>query len=154
MNKPLPLILACCVLASCAAPSVSVTDREPSAATAWKQQREVDSQRDKERDLWLKYEQDWRAKVEQVGSRLYDAQPAGKPAGDLRLTVVLNADGSVRSTLFDRSSGNELLDDLAVRTVKEASPFAPFPAELRPRNEQAAISKTWSFGPDASLRTR
>jgi TonB family protein len=154
MTKPVLCILACCLLAACAAPSVTVTDRDPSAAAAWKQQREQDAQRDRQRDLWLKYENDWRAKVEQVGTRLYDAEPAGKPAGNLRLTVALHADGSVRSTQLDRSSGSEVLDDLALRTVKEASPFPPFPAELPARYDGMPITRTWSFGPDVSLSTK
>jgi protein TonB len=141
------------VLTACAAPSVTVTDRDASADAAWKQQREQDAQRDRQRDVWLKYENDWRAKVEQVGTKLYDAQPAGKPAGNLRLTVELNPDGSVRSTFLNRSSGDDLLDELAFKTVKEASPFAPFPADLG-ANDGASITRNWIFGPDGSVSTK
>ena len=146
-------VLACCVLASCApAPSVVVTDQDLAAAP-WKVQREQDGRRDKLRDLGLKYEEDWRVKVEKVGSELYDAEPPGKPAGNLRLTVAINPDGSVRSTVIDRPSGSELLDGLALKTVAQASPFAPLPGALA-GYDQAVISRTWFFGPNLGVRTR
>jgi protein TonB len=103
---------------------------------------------------FAQYEEDWRVKVEQVGSRLYDAQPEGKPTGELRLAVALAADGSVRSTTINRSSGNEVLDNLALKTVSEASPFAAFPAELGAGYDQAVITRNWVFGPNLNVGTK
>jgi TonB family protein len=52
--------------------------------------------------------------------------------GDVRLVFVLKSDGSLISARVDEdsSSANEALFDIAVKSVREASPFAPFPKAL------------------------
>jgi protein TonB len=44
-----------------------------------------------------------------------------------------------------RSSGHKLLDDAAVRIVKLAAPYAPFPAEIRKETDVLDITRTWQF---------
>src|SRR5690348_6474807 len=80
---------------------------------------------------FAQYEEDWRAKVERLGTVNYPAEARGKVYGNLRLTVTLRPDGTVAAIDLDRSSGLKVLDNAAFRIVRMASPFAPFPPDIR-----------------------
>lgn len=95
---------------------------------------------------FAQYEEDWRRKVERVGTVNYPLAARGKLYGDLRLTVTLRADGSVEAVELDRSSGTRVLDDAAFRIVRMASPYAAFPPDIRRDIDQLVITRTWFFG--------
>jgi protein TonB len=62
---------------------------------------------------FAQYEEEWRAKIERIGTLNYPAEARGKHYGNLRLTVTLRPDGSVESIELDRSSGLKVLDAAA-----------------------------------------
>jgi len=95
---------------------------------------------------FAQYEEDWRVKVERVGSLNYPAEARGRLYGNLRLTVTLRADGNVEAIELDRSSGLKILDDAAFRIVRLAARYAPFPADIRREYDQIIITRTWFFG--------
>jgi len=95
---------------------------------------------------FAQYEEDWRAKVERVGTVNYPAEARGKVYGNLRLTVTLRPDGSVDSVELDRSSGLKLLDAAAFKIVRMAGPFAAFPPSIRRDTDLLVITRTWFFG--------
>jgi protein TonB len=95
---------------------------------------------------FAQYEEDWRAKVERVGTVNYPAEARGKLYGNLRLTVTIRPDGSVDGIELDRSSGLKVLDAAAFRIVKMAGPFAAFPASIRRDTDLLVITRTWFFG--------
>ena len=43
------------------------------------------------------------------------------------------------------SSGHAVLDEAAIRIVRMAAPFDPFPAELRATTDVLEIIRTWKF---------
>jgi protein TonB len=94
---------------------------------------------------FAQYEEDWRAKIERVGTINYPAEARGKLYGTLRLTVTIRPDGEVDSIDLDRSSGLKVLDQAAFRIVKMAGPFAPFPADIRKDTDLLVITRTWFF---------
>ena len=59
---------------------------------------------------FAQYEEDWRVKIERIGTLNYPAEARGKLYGNLRLTVTIRPDGSVESIERDRSTGLKLLD--------------------------------------------
>jgi protein TonB len=95
---------------------------------------------------FAQYEEDWRMKVERIGSVNYPAEARGKLYGNLRLTVTIRADGTVESIELDRSSGLKVLDAAAFRIVKMATPFAAFPSDIRRDTDLLVITRTWFFG--------
>ncbi len=99
------------------------------------------------------YEEDWRAKVERVGTLNYPAQARGKLYGNLRLTVTIRADGSVESVELDRSSGLKVLDAAAFKIVRMAGPYAAFPPAIRRDTDLLVITRTWFFGQGDKLWT-
>lgn len=95
---------------------------------------------------FAQYEEDWRIKVERIGSLNYPAEARGKLYGNLRLTVTIRPDGSVESVELDRSSGLKVLDAAAFKIVRMATPFAAFPPNIRRDTDLLVITRTWFFG--------
>lgn len=88
----------------------------------------------------------WRAKVERVGNLNYPEEAKRRQlTGSLVLDVALKADGTVASLSVQRSSGQKLLDDAAMRIVELAAPFAPFTPEMRGETDILHITRTWKF---------
>ena len=102
---------------------------------------------------FAQYEEDWRAKVERVGTLNYPAEARGKFYGNLRLTVTIRADGSVESIELDRSSGLKILDAAAFKIVPMAGPYAAFPPAIRLDTDLLVITRTWFFGQGDKLWT-
>jgi periplasmic protein TonB len=103
---------------------------------------------------FAQYEEDWRVKVERVGTLNYPAEARGKHYGHLRLTVTIRPDGSVESVELDRSSGLKVLDAAAFKIVQMASPFAAFPADIRRDTDLLVITRTWFFGQGDKIWTQ
>lgn len=92
------------------------------------------------------YMEAWRAKVERVGNLNYpDEARARKLAGSLTLDVGLRSDGRVVEMTLRRSSGEPILDQAAMRIVELASPFSPFPDDIRGEVDVLHITRTWHF---------
>ena len=95
---------------------------------------------------FAQYEEEWRVKIERVGTLNYPAEARGKMYGNLRLTVTIRPDGSVDSIELDRSSGLDVLDVAAFKIVRMATPFAAFPPDIRRDTDLLVITRTWFFG--------
>jgi len=92
------------------------------------------------------YLEAWRRKVERIGNLNYpDEAKRRKLYGNLVLSVALRPDGSVEEIRLTRSSGHALLDDAAIRIVRLAAPFSPFPKEIREETDILEITRTWQF---------
>jgi len=88
----------------------------------------------------------WRQKVENIGNLNYpDEAKKKKIFGNILMTVVLQPDGKVSNIKIRQSSGHKLLDDAAIRIVNLASPFAPFPPNIRKETDELVITRTWQF---------
>ncbi|MEW8043961.1 MAG: energy transducer TonB [gamma proteobacterium symbiont of Phacoides pectinatus] len=88
----------------------------------------------------------WRHKVEHIGNLNYpDEAKRRRLYGNLLLHVALNTDGTIREINIKRSSGHKLLDDAAIRIVRLAAPYAPFPTEIREEVQVLDIIRTWQF---------
>ena len=92
------------------------------------------------------YMEAWRAKVERVGNLNYPEQARKrKLTGALVLAVALNPDGSINDIIVRRSSGHKVLDDSAIRIVRLAAPFSPFPDAILKETDILHITRTWQF---------
>jgi len=95
---------------------------------------------------FAQYEEDWRVKIERIGTLNYPAEARGRVYGNLRLTVTIRPDGNVESVELDRSSGLKVLDAAAFKIVRMAGPFAAFPPDIRRDTDLLVITRTWFFG--------
>lgn len=103
---------------------------------------------------FAQYVEDWRRKIERVGTLNYPEAARGRMYGSLMLTVVIRSDGSVETVEVQRSSGLATLDEAAVRIVKLAAPFSPFPPDVRVDTDIIVITRTWTFTNTNQLNTR
>jgi protein TonB len=104
---------------------------------------------------YASYMRDWVAKVERVGELNYpDAARRQNLSGKLIVQVAVYPDGSVRDITIRKPSGHKILDDAAVRIVKLAAPFAPFPESIRKDTDVLYITRTWVFTSSNRLKSR
>ncbi|TAH45520.1 MAG: energy transducer TonB [Betaproteobacteria bacterium] len=94
---------------------------------------------------FAQYVEDWRQKVERIGTLNYPDAARGRMYGSLLLSVTIRADGSVERVGVHRSSGHKVLDEAAVRIVRMAAPYAPFPPDIRRDTDLIEITRTWTF---------
>ncbi|MEA3243406.1 MAG: TonB family protein [Pseudomonadota bacterium] len=104
---------------------------------------------------YANYMRDWVAKVERVGELNYpDAARRQNLSGKLMVQVAVYPDGSVRDITIRKPSGHKILDDAAVRIVKLAAPFAPFPESISKDADVLYITRTWVFTSSNRLKSR
>ncbi|CAA0115779.1 Protein TonB [BD1-7 clade bacterium] len=88
----------------------------------------------------------WQQRIEAIGNEHYPQQARTKGLyGDLQMVVSIHADGTLEEAKVVKSSGHKLLDDAALRIVRLASPYAPFPPEIRKDADMLEIVRTWRF---------
>ena len=88
----------------------------------------------------------WRRKVERIGNLNYPEEARRRKLyGNLVMHVALRPDGSIKEINIRQTSGHKLLDDAAIRIVRLAAPFAPFPEEIRKETDILDIIRTWQF---------
>src|ERR1044072_7047211 len=86
----------------------------------------------------------WRRKVERLGT-LNFPQTSRSGAGNPILEVAIRRDGSLGEVLVKRSSGRKDIDQAALSILRLASPFDPFPAELRQQYSELRFGYAWEF---------
>jgi len=95
---------------------------------------------------FAQYVDTWRQRIERVGNLNYPEEAkVRKLYGRLQLTVAIRANGEVESVEVNRSSGHKILDQAAIRIVRLAAPFAPFPDNIRVDTDILHITRTWTF---------
>jgi protein TonB len=95
---------------------------------------------------FAKYVDDFRAKVERIGTLNYPEEAkARKIYASLQLTVAIKSDGEIESVEINRSSGYKFLDQAARRIVQLSAPFEPFPADIRKDTDILHITRTYTF---------
>ena len=88
----------------------------------------------------------WINKVVFVGNRNFPKEALSqKIFGSLRLATTLKPNGTIHSVEILQSSGHSVLDNAALQIVHLASPFPPFPPEIRKDTDQLEIIRTWNF---------
>lgn len=89
---------------------------------------------------------DWRQRLEAVGNKYYpEASIRYGIFGDVRLMVVILQDGSLEQVRVLSSSGYAVLDEAAIKVVRMAAPYSPFPPELKATTDKLEIIRTWQY---------
>ena len=92
------------------------------------------------------YIEDWRAKVEQVGQFNYpQAASRQQLYGRLVVTVSIRADGTLENAEISQSSGQRILDAAAIRIIRLAAPYAPFPPAMAREMDILSITRGITF---------
>jgi protein TonB len=92
------------------------------------------------------YLDSWRRKIERVGTMNFpDVARREKFSGTPVIEVTIGADGKLLQTIVRRSSGHAEIDEAAMRILKLAAPFDPFPGDLSLKHDQIRIAYEWQF---------
>lgn len=103
---------------------------------------------------FAQYIEEWRQKIERIGTLNYPEAARGKLYGSLVLSVSIKSDGSVSDIEINRSSGYRVLDDAARRIVNLGAPYAAFPPDIRRDTDVLVITRSWAFTRTDNLETR
>ncbi len=79
--------------------------------------------------LYSKYYQNIRSRIREKAYRNYEQFDAG----EIYITFIIQSDGILRDIkiIEDRTSANQYLRRISIRSVQQASPFPPFPEDLK-----------------------
>jgi len=88
----------------------------------------------------------WRRKIERIGTLNFPSVARRqKYSGTPVIAVIIEATGKLAQASIRKTSGHRELDDAALRILKLAAPFDPFPAELGATHDQIRIAYEWQF---------
>lgn len=92
------------------------------------------------------YSDAWKRRIERAGTLDFPAEALqlGATANPV-LEVVIRADGSLKSVIVRRGSGNSALDTAALRTVRRSAPFDRFPPAMRAAYPEWRFAYEWQF---------
>jgi protein TonB len=95
---------------------------------------------------YARYMDQWRRKVEYIGNTNYpDKARHQKISGNLILDVAINPNGTIHNVEIKQPSKSKILDEAALRIVRLAAPFDPFPENIRQATDILHITRTWEF---------
>ena len=93
----------------------------------------------------------WRRRVERIGTANYPRELLGNlRAGRPTLEVVIAADGRLDDIVVQRSSGDNALDQAALKILRLAAPFAPLPDNIRADYDVLRFAYEWDFSAGAA----
>lgn len=99
-------------------------------------------------DASAAYLDKFRQKVELYGNRYYPNEAKQQRlSGEVRLMVILNAQGGIRAIRLIESSGHSILDEAAKASVRRGAPFGTFDATMKKDISELRIIRTWRFDP-------
>jgi periplasmic protein TonB len=102
---------------------------------------------------FARYGEEFTARIEMIGNLNYPEEARRQRLyGTLVLTVAVLPDGSVDAIRLNRSSGFPQLDEAAIRIVRMAAPFAPFPPDIAKDTDILEITRTWRFTSSEKLQ--
>jgi protein TonB len=88
----------------------------------------------------------WRRKVERVGTLNFpDVARRNQLSGTPVVEVTIDAKGRLAKAVLRRSSGDPEIDAAAIRILRLAAPFDPFPRELSAKHDEIRIAYEWQF---------
>ena len=92
------------------------------------------------------YLDNWKRRIELVGAEYFpELGRLDGLTGSPTLEVSIDASGQLREVVVRKSSGSTVLDQAALDILRRASPFDPFPAEIRADYDSVRFAYKWLF---------
>ena len=87
----------------------------------------------------------WQRQVETAG--YYEISRSDMIQGDFRVQIksIIDHKGNLIDADILQSSGNSMLDALALKILYQSAPFEPFPTEMVDNYQQLEIIRDWNF---------
>lgn len=88
----------------------------------------------------------WRRKIERVGTINFpDVARRRQLSGTPVIEVTIGSGGKLLNIVVRRSSGHAEIDEAAMRILKLAAPYDPFPAAMNAKHDEIRIAYEWQF---------
>jgi TonB family protein len=85
--------------------------------------------------IWAKIKKEW---------TLPENLPKGRTTLETTIVIVIDREGKIQKSWFERKSGNSLFDQRAMRAIKKAEPLPPIPKEF----SDSTLEMGFRFHPD------
>ena len=87
----------------------------------------------------------WQRQVETTG--YYEISRSDMIQGDFRVQIksIIDHKGNLIDADILQSSGNSILDALALKILYQSAPFEPFPTEMLDNYQKLEIIRDWNF---------
>lgn len=91
----------------------------------------------------------WKRRIEAVGDEYFpELGNLEGLTGGPTLEVSINSSGELDEVIIRKSSGSAVLDQAALDILRRASPFDPFPADVRAEYDSLRFAYKWLFAED------
>jgi TonB family protein len=114
-------------------------------AAAWPILVELHSERVATGDPRPAYASRVKDRIQKTTRATFENLPRQDRSGTLKLRIEINPDGQLIAATVAEPSGFSDIDGLALRIVKEAAPFEPFPADMRRTTTSVEIVSEFVF---------
>jgi len=92
------------------------------------------------------YLDNWKRRIEAVGDEYFpQLGDLDGVIGGPTLEVSIEASGQLAEVIIRKSSGSKVIDQAALDILRRASPFDPFPAEIRSDYDRLRFAYKWLF---------
>jgi len=93
------------------------------------------------------YLDNWKRRIEAVGDEYFpELGDLDGLTGSPTLEVSIYATGELAEVIIRKSSGSAILDQAALDILRRASPFDPFPTDVRKEYDSLRFAYKWLFG--------
>jgi len=100
------------------------------------------------------YLDSWKRRIEAVGDEYFpELGDLDGLTGSPTLEVSIEASGQLAEVIIRKSSGSKVLDQAALDILRRASPFDPFPAEIRADYDRLRFAYKWLFSEQLEAAT-
>jgi len=86
----------------------------------------------------------WQRKIETTGDKIISSKE-GIFEGRVQIMATLDMNGNLINSKILISSGNPVIDDMAISILKESAPFAPFNKDMSNEYSILEIIRDWNF---------
>ena len=86
----------------------------------------------------------WQRKIESTGDKII-SENKNYLDGKVQIMATIDVYGNLVNSEILISSGNRLIDDMAINILKESSPFAPFNISMSNEYSVLEIVRDWNF---------
>ncbi len=100
------------------------------------------------------YLDNWKRRIEAVGDEYFpELGELEGLTGSPTLEVSIEASGQLAEVIIRKSSGSKILDKAALDILRRASPFDPFPPEIRADYDRLRFAYKWLFSEQLEAAT-
>ena len=89
----------------------------------------------------------WQRKIETTGDKII-SNKENYLDGKVQIMAIIDMNGNLLNSKILISSGNKLIDEMAIHILEQSAPFAPFDTDMLNQYSVLEIVRDWNFSSD------